>query len=161
MKYRFESIMKKNDSVQIVKAFGRHSYLSEHVIVFHDAKCKAIENGMKIGIDNDSIDQKVLTEHACEGRQVEFVQVEYNQILEKIISGELDAAIWNEDEITDKHLHINYVSLPSDNIDDTEAVMVVNARRREMAGLLSELIDVQIVLDNQKLVLEGKITPSY
>ena len=30
-----------------------------------------------------------------------------------------------------------------------------------MAGLLSELIDVQIVLDNQKLVLEGKITPSY
>ena len=39
--------------------------------------------------------------------------------------------------------------------------MVVNARRREMAGLLSELIDVQIVLDNQKLVLEGKITPSY
>ena len=39
--------------------------------------------------------------------------------------------------------------------------MVVNARRREMAGLLSELIDVQIVLDTQKLVLEGKITPSY
>ena len=160
-RYAANNIMKKNDSVQIVKAFGRHSYLSEHVIVFHDAKCKAIENGMKIGIDNDSIDQKVLTEHACEGRQVEFVQVEYNQILEKIISGELDAAIWNEDEITDKHLHINYVSLPSDNIDDTEAVMVVNARRREMAGLLSELIDVQIVLDNQKLVLEGKITPSY
>ena len=160
-RYAANNIMKKNDSVQIVKAFGRHSYLSEHVIVFHDAKCKAIENGMKIGIDNDSIDQKVLTEHACEGKQVEFVQVEYNQILEKIISGELDAAIWNEDEITDKHLHINYVSLPSDNIDDTEAVMVVNTQRREMAGLLSELIDVQIVLDNQKLVLEGKITPSY
>ena len=63
-RYAANNIMKKNDSVQIVKAFGRHSYLSEHVIVFHDAKCKAIENGMKIGIDNDSIDQKVLTEHA-------------------------------------------------------------------------------------------------
>lgn len=160
-RYAANNIMKKNDSVEIVKAFGMHSYLSEHVIVFHDAKCKAIEDGMKIGIDHDSIDQKVLTEHACEGKNVEFVHVEYNQILEKIMNGELDAAIWNEDEITDKHLRINYVSLPSENTGDTEAVMVVNAKRREMAGLLKELIDVQIVLDNQKLVLEGKITPSY
>lgn len=160
-RYAANNMMKKNDSIQIVKAFGRHSYLSEHVIVFHDADRKAIEDGMKIGIDNDSIDQRVLTENACAGKQVEFVHVEYNQILEKVLSGELDAAIWNEDEITDKRVHINYVVLPSENSDDTEAVMVVNAKRHEMAGLLRELIDIQVVLDNQKLVLEGKITPSY
>lgn len=160
-RYAANNMMKKNDSIQIVKAFGRHSYLSEHVIVFHDANCKAIEDGMKIGIDNDSIDQRVLTENACTGKRVEFVHVEYNQILEKVMSGELDAAIWNEDEITDKRVHINYVVLPSENSDDTEAVMVVNAKRHEMAGLLRELIDTKVVLDNQKLVLEGKITPSY
>ena len=58
--------------IQIVKSFGEYSYLSHHITVFHDASKKAIEDGMRVGIDKDSIDQSQLTMRICEGKKVTF-----------------------------------------------------------------------------------------
>ena len=44
---------------------------------------------------------------------------------------------------------------------NTEAVIVVNKDRPEMKKMIGDLIDVETVLNIQKLVLEGRITPSY
>lgn len=159
--YAAQHMLEKNMEVQIIKRFGLHSYLSKHIIVFHSSKDHEIKDHMKIGLDSASIDHKFLTEKACAGKQVEFVHVEYHQILKKVIAGDIDAAIWNEDEITDKMMDVNYSVLETDNPSDTEAVIVVNAQRKELISLLSEIIDVPTVLSIQSLVLEDKITPSY
>ena len=116
---------------------------------------------MKIGVDNDSIDQRNLTEMICKDKNVTFVMMEYTQILQKVALGEIDAAIWNEDEITDKLYDINYVSVDAGDELDTEAVIAVDRKKTELIALLDEIIDVDMVLKSQKLVLEGKITPSY
>lgn len=160
-KYAAIDLNKRNDSIVIVKAFGPHSYLSNHVILFHDKQAKEIVDGMKVGIDVESIDQKVMTKKACENKQVELVRVDYNQILEKIIQGSIDAAVWNEDIITDKTLPINYTRIELDDNDDTEAVIVVNKKRPELQNVIDDIINVDTVLDIQKLVVESKITPSY
>ena len=160
-KYAALEMQKKHVDIQIVKSFGTHSYLSNHIIVFHDADKKEIEDGMCVGVDKDSIDQYNLTMRVCSGKAVTLVPLEYNQILEKTLQGEIDAAIWNEDEVTDKLIPINYQSIQLDDTSDTEAVLVVNSQKKEMAALLNEKIDIHTVLNNQKLVLEGKITPSY
>ena len=90
-----------------------------------------------------------------------FVQTEYSQILNKVISGDIDAAVWNKDEITDKFVEINYMKVTQDNSEDTEAVIVVSKDKPELAILLNEIIDINSVVNIQKLVLDGKITPSY
>ena len=46
------------------------------------------------------------------------------------------------------------------NKDNTEAVLVV-AKENEISTLIKELVDVETVLNIQRLVLEEKITPSY
>lgn len=160
-KYAAEELQKKGVHIKIVKSFKKFSYLSRHVIVFHNDNARKIRDGMKVGIDKDSIDQCKLTDLLCIGRSVQMVPVEYNQVLQKTMSGEIDAAIWNEDEITDKLITINYVPIEIHNTCDTEAVLVVDARKTEMATLLDEIIDVESVLLVQKHVLDGKITPSY
>lgn len=160
-KYAATEFLKKNEKIQIVKSFGIHSYLSEHIVIFHSKQTNKITAGMKIGIDADSIDQRNLTEKVCRGIDVTFVQTEYSQILEKVMSGDIDAAVWNKDEITDKFVDINYMSVAQENAEDTEAVIVVSHEKPELAILLNEIIRVEDVVNIQKLVLDGKITPSY
>jgi len=160
-KYAALEFMKKNKKILIVKSFGAHSYLSEHIVIFHDSEVNEIQNGMKIGIDVDSIDQKNLTEKVCAGKAVEFIQVDYSQILERVLSGDIDAAVWNKDEVTDKIVKINYITVDLQDVEDTEAVIVVSSEKPEIASLLKEIIDADTVMNIQKLVLEGKITPSY
>lgn len=160
-KFAALEMQKKGIDISIVKSFGKYSYLSKHIIVFHDENKKEIENGMRVGIDRDSIDQTNLTMDMCDGKDVAFVPLEYNQILAKILNGEIDAAIWNEDEITDKLVKVNYCPFEMEDASDTEAVIVVYSKRVELASLLDSMIDVKTVLENQELVLKGEIVPSY
>ena len=161
-RYAAEKIMANNVDLSIIKNFGPGSYVSEHVAIFHDKNASVIKDGMRVGIDTDSIDHKDLTEKLCAGKNVEYIQCEYSRILERVIDGEIDVAIWNKDEITDKLIKVNYHELCEFGVqDNTEAVIVVNDQKEEIKALLIELIDIETTMKIQKLVLEGKITPNY
>lgn len=160
-KYAAEDYLAKHSDIIVAKELKEHSYLSEHVLMFHSPKKKVIENGMRVGIDKDSIDQKRLTELVCAKKKVTLVPLDYSQILQRVLSGDIDAAVWNKDEITDKLIKINYSKIEIDRSSDTQAVIVVSSEHKELAALLEEIIDVTTVMEIQRLVLEGKITPSY
>ena len=147
--------------IRIVKSFGLHSYLSNHIMVFHDRRCKDVQDGMKIGVDQSSVDQKEMTEWACRGKEVDYINVEYTQVLQKVLSGEVDAAVWNMDEIRDKLYDMSYRILDFKQEKDTEAVIVVKKDRKELVSLIGSLIDADVVLKNQQLVMEGKLIASY
>lgn len=156
-----------NDSIQqgiklqIIKEFGPKSYLSNHVIVFSDSNTNAIEDGMRIGIDNDSIDQSNLTYHITKNHKVKYVNLNYNQILNKLSSGDIDAAVWNEDEIKESYPDIHYSQIEGIDENDTIAVIVANQDATELCTLLKQLIDVDTVLSIQHLVAHGKMIPRY
>lgn len=154
-------LKEKPNRITIVKDFGKGSYLSDHIILFSDDNNHDIKDGMVIGIDNSSIDHRDLTHSVCDKYDVTYVDVDYNKVLSKVLNKEIDAAIWNKDEIYDKYIKINYKVVTNEDEDDTTAVLVVNSERSELISLLNDIIDEKIVLDNQKLVLEGKIIPSY
>ena len=129
--------------------------------MFHDKNAKEIVDGMKVGIDQQSLDQKTMTMRICKGIKVSYVQLEYTQIIAKILNGEIDAAVMNVDEVKDKNIDINYVTLDCYEKQDTEAVLVGLKRRKELFVLLKEIIDINTVINIQNLVMDGKITPSY
>ncbi|KAF0222936.1 MAG: hypothetical protein FD133_1321 [Erysipelotrichaceae bacterium] len=156
-----------NDSIQqgtqlqIIKEFGPKTYLSNHVIVFGDANTNSIEDGMRIGIDNDSTDQANLTYHITKDHKVRYVNLNYNQILNKLSNGEIDAAVWNEDEIKESYPNIHYKQIEGIDENDTVAVIVANKNTTELCTLLTQLIDVDTVLSIQHLVDHGKMIPRY
>lgn len=154
-------IREKKLPLKIIKSFGPQSYLGAHVILFHDKDKHKIEDGMKVGIDWDSIDQTKLTNEVCQNHKVEFVPMNYNQITKAIRNGTIDAAVWNEDEIVDKVMDISYEVIKSGDNQDREAVMVVSQENGTIASILEQMISSATVCDIQKLVTEGKMAPSY
>lgn len=160
-KFAALKFMEISDEIEIAVALGEKSYLSQHAMMFHDPNATKIEDGMKIGMDSTSVDQRLLVERACEGKQVEFVELEYSNILYRVIDGDVDATVMNIDEVIDKKLKINTQEIEDNLSDATEAVIVVLKKEDELVFLLKELIDIDTVRSVQNLVLEDKITPSY
>lgn len=160
-KYAAKELMKNGVEISPIKYFGKYSYVSKHIIVFRENDVNEITEGMRVGIDFQSVDHVKLTTRVCEGRHVQFVPMGYNQILEKLEAREIDAAVWNEDELTDKNINKNYQPIPEENEIDTETALVVRSNKPEMAQLLNEIIDVKIVREIQQKVMKGELTPSY
>lgn len=85
--------MENHDDIVIAVDFGPFSYTKQYVVMFRNNDEKEIKDGMKIGIDPSSIDQTKLTRHICVNKDVEFVEVQYLRMFEKIMDGSIDATI--------------------------------------------------------------------
>ncbi|SKA97183.1 Helix-turn-helix domain-containing protein [Caloramator quimbayensis] len=149
--------------INIVIEFGEFTYVNEHALIFYNPFKKDIEDGMKVGIDTTSIDHSILTLRQCEGKNVQLIELPYNQIIAKIISGEIDAAVWNIDEIFERKINIKYYPLFNNNLNkmDTEAVLIMNNNKKELESFLKRVLSKEEVLDYQKRVVRGEITPNY
>lgn len=160
-RFAAEKNMNSSDSLEIIMSFGEHSYTGRHVLMFHSNKYNEIEDGMKVGIDESSYDQYELSKYVCEGKNVEYVPIEYSRITECIQSGDIDATVMNVDEVNDKKVNIHYVDIKGYSKDNTEAVIVADKSRKEMRYIINEIIDVNTVLNIQNLVLKDKIITRY
>ncbi|MBE6108747.1 MAG: GntR family transcriptional regulator [Erysipelotrichaceae bacterium] len=152
--------IEKGKAIEIVKDFGPRSYLSYHVIVFGNPLKREIEDGMIVGLAKNAFSQNERVRRMCEGKNVTFKEVDYDQMLSKIKHNEIHATVWNRDEINDALIQINMVPIYSDE-ESTEAVLVVDQRRPELIKLFEELVDVQQVTEIQHQVIEGKMSPKY
>jgi uncharacterized protein len=118
---------------------------------------------MRVGIDRTSIDQYVLTISQCQSKQVTYVNISYNQIIAKLQAGEIDAAIWNLDEVLERKLDIQHEPLADNNYgdSDTEAVIVVRESDSGIKALIASFIKPEDVLVWQRKIVEGRATPRY
>ena len=158
-----EYYINNGEDIEIVLGFDPHSYVNEHIVIFKNKEDKEIKDGMNVGIDYSSIDHEILSLHQCEGKNVNYVSMIYSQILNKILSGEIDAAIWNKDDIKDNDKKFNYYSIRNEkfNYADTEAVIVVNKNNEYLTKLLKKFLDKDQILDIQKKVVNEEIIPNY
>lgn len=160
-RFSADNLIRQGSPIETVISFGEESFLSEHVIMFHDRNIHEIQDGMKVGIDESSIDQTELTKMVVGDHKVEYVKVDYLSLVDRIRSGMIDATVMNVDEVIDKKMNINFQKIVYPTKDNTEAVLVVRKSSPEVAVLLKDFLDPATVLNIQKLVMEGRITPSY
>ncbi|WP_055669598.1 GntR family transcriptional regulator YhfZ [Desnuesiella massiliensis] len=155
--------MEKGANLDIAVEFGEYSYVNEHALLFADPTKNKIEDGMKIGIDSTSIDHYLLTISQCKEKKVQFIDIPYNQVIMKLENGNIDAAIWNIDEIIERKLEINYQYLDEKIFkrEDTEAVIVINKNNYGVRNLLAQFISGQEVIKYQLEVVAGELIPNY
>lgn len=157
---------KKYPSIEIIYEFYRKSYVGEHIILYKDSNIHNIEDGMRIGIDPTSPDQSILTMYECEGKNIEYIETSYNQIRGKLENREIDAAIWNEDEIVEKGLYYNTSQLKNPkslkiNEQATMATMIVNKEHMEIQNIIKKFINMEIINQTQDKVISGELIPVY
>ncbi|KYO67047.1 GntR family transcriptional regulator YhfZ [Thermovenabulum gondwanense] len=153
-------------NINIIIDFGPNTNVSTHRIIFSNTAKNSIEDGMKIAIDPTSIDQFILTYYECEGKDVEFIELPYNQIIPYIMEGKIDAAVWNYDEIVDRGLPIKSEPLKNKKSkkiseDNTRAALVVKRDNWGIDKIINRIVDKEEVVKIQEQVLLNKLFPEY
>lgn len=160
-KFAAINYLNKFDDIEIITEFEPGSFLNKHVVMFNSPDKHVIEDGMRVGIDYDSIDQASLTLEVSKSLNVKLVEVSYNQLVEKLLSNEIDAAIWNDDEQSRKTPAITTRDLKLDNNYNTIAVIVIDKGRQDLKQLLMTLINIDEVQQIQQQVVNNERIPSY
>lgn len=157
-----EYYINKEAEIEILCEFGDRTYVSEHIVMFSEAKTE-ITDGMRIGIDYSSIDQASLTEYLTLNKKVELVPLIYSQIFESMEKGRIDAAVWNNDDVIDKNSRFTFKNINSEAFQwkDTNAVVVVRKGSSSLNQLLRRFLAREEVLKLQEMVVKGEIIPNY
>ncbi|HDR5276902.1 hypothetical protein AT268_12320 [Bacillus cereus] len=162
-KYAAEKAVDSDAKIKVVMEFGNRSYLSKHILLLaNDAS--TLEDGMRVGIDHDSLDQQELTNFLIQGKNVELVEMPSNQLIYALQENQIDAGVWNYDEIVERNYKdINYQAIPTSRKFEgmTEAVIICQDGNQLIETIIRKYISIVTLLDIQKQVKEGKMTPRY
>ena len=146
----------KGANVKIIAKMHDNSYLSNHAILFADKTKNAIEDGMIVGIDYNSVDQVTMTNYVCQNKKVKFENVVYNQSKYLIQNHIIDAIVWNIDEISDSQIH--YVELDSNFAGGNVAVILVNKDRIGIENIFKQIFVQEKVKIYEEKVLNHEMT---
>ena len=160
-----EEAMRNQQDIEIAADLGPGSYLTRHVLVFREPGRTQIEPGMRVACDRMSPDHLHLTNAITAGvPNVQLVNMKAHQTIKSILSGEVDAGVWNLDEIMETgYQGLNVVPIPASlNMDGySSAVIVVKKEDIALAQLLRQRVDPQLVHDIQQAVREGRVPADY
>lgn len=152
-------------NLEILIEFNPRSYIDKPAVVFAHEEDTEIRDGMKIGIDEYSYDHVYLNEMVCQGKDVTFVPLKYSELFEKLKKGEIDASLWNLDELKEKFSLKNVHTLDDTIVKEMEdacrAVLVIRNDDRKLQLLMKDILDLDEIHKIQKDVLEQRIFPAY
>jgi hypothetical protein len=165
-RFAFNNALQRGLPIQEVLSLGIGSYVGQHIILLARDDKKEIEDGMRVGIDPSSIDQVLLAKKACHGKKVEYVEINYMNLMTALKKGQIDVTIWNADDVyASSH---TFRAVPLDQTDEaaqlqenTEAVIVIRLSNRLVLQTLRSIINPELVCSIQKQVMDNQRMPVY
>lgn len=159
-----EKASRRYEDLMIQKSLGKQTFVQRHGILFADKKASQIESGMRVGIDPSSSDQSDLTLAECQGLEVRLIEVNYMQLFRLLENGQIDAAIWNLDEVPAGFPWVigTFQSEAAREMSYrlSEASLLIRDSGKEVAEVLKAL-SFDDVVRIQKAVLHGEMVPHY
>lgn len=146
-------------------SFGAQSYLEGHVLLLRSHLNAAQLDGVRLGVDFLSADHTYISRAISRGKRVELVNIQYDQALDLLATGAIDAVVWTNLEAPATLSDIAIVPLHA--ADDpmlaslSEAVIVVSRGNKAAANLLQAVLDAPAARTIQRAVIERLRVPSY
>jgi hypothetical protein len=155
-----------SEAVSVVCSLPPQTYVREHGLVFAARNRKRLRAGDRMGVDPDSLDQSLLTEMEASGVSggVKFVDMPYGYLLEALSQGEIDAAVWNPEEITAPGLSVQPLhSKAARDLHgaDTQASIVVREGDELTRHTLTRFLREDELVAIQREVLSGQRQARY
>ena len=164
-KYACDSAIARGWKIKSIFELGIETYVGRHELFLRDSSKSFIEDGMKIGIDPDSIDQINLCKEITKDMKVEFVEISYMNFRTAMQENQIDATIWNTDDFAIDGLPFKIIPLEKNiitrNFDNTVAVIAVKEDHQSLIHTLQSSIDVNLILDVQQKVMKKEMLPMY
>jgi hypothetical protein len=162
-KFSASTHMAVDKKLELGLAFGPKTYVSNHALMFAKDTDTSIEDGMKIGVDPSSTDQKTLIKAETEGKNVELIHLNYMHLLSNLHAGKIDATVWNVDERNNEHINIQPLTSPKAiqmEEEMNEAVYLMKKANKKLEYIL-QLISTEEVKTIQKQVEKNEVIPRY
>lgn len=163
--YAAEKAIENQENIKILFDFGVKSYLTKHVVIFRDSRCNQIIEGMRVAYDRSSLDQCEITRILTRDiNNIKYVDLRSDQTIAAILSGSIDAGVWNYDDVLEKgysNLHMRPIPKEIDLSKLSTAVMIVENNNEALESMLHKYIDPKHVKKIQAEVKSGKRVPNY
>jgi hypothetical protein len=155
--------IKNNDELDIAIFLGESSFVGEHALILRAGAGESIVDGMRVAVDPNSIDQIIMTEKLVVGKNVSIVYTPYNRMIEMLKCGEVDATIWNADEVREKFTSLDCikVDIGIKGAGNTKAALVYNKAHKYIKQILLDVIKEDKVAEIQQMVIDNKMLPRY
>ena len=155
-------LIKRNANLAEFLVLPEQTYVTKHVLVFRKGEDAQIKSDARIGVDTQSIDYTLLTKYVTKGKNVQLIQMPYNQVSKSIEEGLIDFAIWNEDEVVEHNYPLDYSEIDNNlTIRSSQAVFVGKKTDIFTKSILEKTLDVDKLLSTQKKVISGELLPEY
>ena len=155
-------LIKKNGNLAEFLVLPEQTYVTKHVLVFRKGEDAQIKSGARIGVDTQSIDYTLLTKYVTKGKNVQLIQMPYNQVSKSIEEGLIDFAIWNKDEVVEHNYPLDYSEIDNNlTVRSSQAVFVGKKTDIFTKSILEKTINVDKLLSTQKKVISGELLPEY
>lgn len=158
-----EDAIQKGRPIKKIMNFGSNTYLSKHVVVYRENIDQPYD-GIRVGIDHNSLDHVFLTREFSKGYKTEEVSIPSNQLVYALRENQIDVGIWNYDEIVDKKiddLHYRFIEPTKEIRKMAELVMVCKEDNPIIESLINEIINIKKLNKIQTKVKLGEMTPRY
>ncbi|MFD0050987.1 GntR family transcriptional regulator YhfZ [Actinomycetes bacterium NPDC127524] len=155
--------IQQDRTLKIALDFGEKTYVSGHGVIFTDPEKKKLFDGMKVGIDSFSTDQKRLTHAEAIGLKIEYLELNYMHLLQHLKAQTIDAMVWNVDEMDSISFNLQPLTSPlaiQYEKQMNEAVCVIKKDNRKMDYIIS-LLSSKGIVDIQSKVVRGDLIPKY
>lgn len=163
-RFAAEDMIKADKEIEIVLSFGKHSYLSRHVLLYQSDMDLELRDGLRVGVDYNSFDHVFLTNKIMRNYDAEYFDLPGSQLVHSIREGQIDVAIWNYDEVADKNFEdIRFTELPKENQypEIGEAVIVCHKDNTLVSSILKRKLDVKNIQSIQQQVKDNELIPRY
>ena len=130
--------------LEIIEEFGPRTYVTKHVILKR-------KNGkvLNVGKDPESNDHIFLTDFNFQKNEnIKFVDIKYSEVIENLIDGKIDAAIWNYDDVLDKMIHLEKHGIMIEELTEnegnllaTESVIVIRKDNDVIKNIFKKFFD--------------------
>lgn len=132
-------------NLEIIEEFGPRTYVTKHVILKR-------KDGLvrRVGVDLESNDHTFLTNlNFQKNENINFQEIKYSEVIEKLIEKTIDAAIWNYDDVLDKLILLEKNNIVIEELKDeggisllaTESVIVIPKNNKIMKTLFNKFFD--------------------
>ena len=159
--------MAESDELEICAELTGSQYCQEYMLYFMNPEKQEIEDGMRVGVDPVCMDQKILTEKLCEGKNVEIVEFPFIGFEDIVRSGRIDCTVfrgvgWNTDA---EKLGLGAVPLSTFegfSAEETNTPVVLVRKVDYGTGrLLQKYFNGQEISRIQQEVLDGRRTMKF
>lgn len=164
-RYAAEEAIRANGDMAIAVDLGPSTYLTRHMLVFREPGKQAIEPGMRVAYDQDSMDHRHLTELMIgDTPGVILAEMKAHQTIKAIQTGQVDAGVWNLDDILESgYTDLNMIPIPitPETEKYSSAAFVVLRENEGIAQLLQQVLRPETIRKIQQAVQSGQIDADY